>query len=539
MPSNAQHAVHEPTSRRTTGTVAAVTAGMVVLSGILLANVGTADDRTQACSEGERALRVAASPDLAPVLAEAVERSTSLGPCRPVVRADDPAVVLDNLLDGSAPAPDVWVPDSTRWLERAGHSVPEGADAGSIAHTPLVLALSASTGRAVLGSGRADDLTALLPTDAPPPVRLDLADPHRSSSTTGALLALSTALAGRADARPVMAGLLRSATVQVGGSERRAPVVVPDGAAVPTTEQAVAASPPSTLVALPATGPGTTFDYPFAVLATSRERRAQARELHSLLAGASGQDLVEAAGFRTARGPAPAPAAPPAAVAAAEAMLAAVKQDARLLTVLDVSGSMSTPVPGAGGATRLTLAKQAAERGLSLYPDTSEVGLWAFSTRLVGDLDHREIVPMSRLGSAGDPVSGRARLFEGLDGLAAVPNGDTGLHDTVLAAVRAQQRSWDPQRINAVLLLTDGRNDDDAGLSVDQLLQTLAAERDPRRPVPVIALAYGPDSDVSTLRRITDATAGSTYAAVDPRSISQVLLDAMGQRSCRPACGRT
>ena len=49
-------------------------------------------------------------------------------------------------------------------------------------------------------------------------------------------------------------------------------------------------------------------------------------------------------------------------------------EPSRLLALMDISGSMQAGVPGAGGESRMTLAKQAASRGLSLYPPDSEIG---------------------------------------------------------------------------------------------------------------------------------------------------------------------
>ena len=52
--------------------------------------------------------------------------------------------------------------------------------------------------------------------------------------------------------------------------------------------------------------------------------------------------------------------------------------------VIDVSGSMQAPVPTAGNATRAQVTVAAASRGLNLFDDSWSVGLWTFSTELVG-----------------------------------------------------------------------------------------------------------------------------------------------------------
>ncbi|WP_231106601.1 hypothetical protein, partial [Streptobacillus moniliformis] len=67
-----------------------------------------------------------------------------------------------------------------------------------------------------------------------------------------------------------------------------------------------------------------------------------------------------------------------------------------------MSASMQATVPGAGGATRLNLAKDAAGRALALYSADSEVGLWTFSTRLTATTDYAELAPVAPLGPGPD-----------------------------------------------------------------------------------------------------------------------------------------
>jgi Mg-chelatase subunit ChlD len=330
---------------------------------------------------------------------------------------------------------------------------------------------------------------------------------------------------------------------------------VPAGSAVPASEQQVFAAnqgrPTPAVLALYSSGPGSVLDYPYAVLTSSSSRERLADRLLTALRGTDGRNALYAAGFRDSSGRAgealrdtvgldatrPGIAAPakPADVATVVAALRSVRQDARLLAVVDVSGSMGTPVPGAGGATRLQLVQSAALRGLSLYPDRSAVGLWAFSTRLHGDDDYRQVLPVTVLGPRGDRSGGRAAVAAAISGIRAT-DGNTGLYDTALAAVRSLRRSWQPNHTNAVVLLTDGRNEDPQGISLAQLVRTLRAEQDPSRPVPVISIAYGSDPVAArALALISKVTGGATYTA-RPQNIEQVFLDALGQRACRPLC---
>src|SRR3546814_13246184 len=65
--------------------------------------------------------------------------------------------------------------------------------------------------------------------------------------------------------------------------------------------------------------------------------------------------------------------------------------------------------------------------------------------------------------------------------------GGTGLYDTTLAAFRSAQKDYDPDYFNAVVLLSDGANDDPGSMRQADLLKALRDEADPERPVRIIA----------------------------------------------------
>jgi hypothetical protein len=292
----------------------------------------------------------------------------------------------------------------------------------------------------------------------------------------------------------------------------------------------------------------TPYDYPFTVLTAGDAATATADRLRRALSGAAGQDRIRRAGFRGRDGVGPHVPEPRgidgsrpstvavpdlAAVEQVRQSVAAVKRDARLLAVLDVSGSMAGPAPGEAETTRLALAARAAAAGLELYPDSTEVGLWSFSENDPPTSDHSELVPISGLTA---PAHGRAALGEALAGLRPVPDGGTALYDTTLAAVRAVRAAWDPSRVNAVVLLSDGEDTDDHGIGLDRLLITLRQEQADGRVVPVITIAYGTDAGADALAAISEATYGASYRTADPSRIRDVFLDALGRRACRPQC---
>lgn len=100
----------------------------------------------------------------------------------------------------------------------------------------------------------------------------------------------------------------------------------------------------------------------------------------------------------------------------------------------------------------------------------------------------------------------------------------------------ATYNTYDPSKVNTVVLFTDGRNVNAGGLTLDQLLAALRARVDPARPVPIITIGAGNDIDVAALQAISAVTGGKTYVVNNPSDIRAVFLDAILQRECRPNC---
>ena len=202
-----------------------------------------------------------------------------------------------------------------------------------------------------------------------------------------------------------------------------------------------------------------------------------------------------------------------------------------MLSLNDVSGSMLQPATA--DMRRIDLFEQAAVRAVNSLSADSSLATWVFSSRRIGGQDWQEIVPF---GPLGDPAH-KQRTIDTANGLDSLVGGGTGLYDSVLAAVQYMRDTYVPGQINLVLLNTDGYNEDDDGLDLPGLLTQLEALRDPAKPVAVIAIGYGPDTDQAALEQIAAATDGAAYQALQPTDIGTVLVDAVTQRGCRPNCG--
>jgi Mg-chelatase subunit ChlD len=298
------------------------------------------------------------------------------------------------------------------------------------------------------------------------------------------------------------------------------------------------------LVAIYPSDGSPSLDYPVLHVTASYEAAEAAIDgvVQALTAPSAGTK-ARAAGFRDTDGAAPdgagpetgVQAAPPAVLqldaAALQALfgrLASLSTPSRLLTVIDISTSMNAP---AGTGTRATLARDATKSALTLLPDSYAGGLWTFAYQLDGDRDYVELAPIRQFGADIGGKTQRQLLTEQFD---SVPNllkpGGTGLYDTTLAAVRASRSVYDAKAVNTVVLITDGENEDDDGITLDVLLNSLRAEADPSRPVKVVAIALGPDADLGALQQIADATGGAAYQALDPEDLQTVLFDAIRRR---------
>ncbi len=109
-------------------------------------------------------------------------------------------------------------------------------------------------------------------------------------------------------------------------------------------------------------------------------------------------------------------------------------------------------------------------------------------------------------------------------------DGGTGLYDTALAAYSEAVKSYRPHYSNAVVLMTDGRNDDPGSIGLDQLLERLRELRDPDRPVRIVGIAISQDADLASLERMAHATGGDAYLAAQPQDILGVFARAVLSR---------
>ncbi|WP_157487937.1 MULTISPECIES: VWA domain-containing protein [unclassified Leifsonia] len=499
-----------------------------------------------------RPLAVVADPAIAPVMAGIAAEFDAAHPCtqttvKPQASADTASV----LAAGNDVHADIWVPDSAAWRTRTdataaslGRPAPTAAFGDAVATTPVVFAAPAAQSAAfaeqpVGWSSILDgSVSALLP------------DPEGSGASLAALGALGAHAPGD-DARP-----FAGAMIALGRTIPRsldAALVSAESASTPTvvvtTEQAVAStnSAPDSdqfLAIYPSDGT-TGVGFPFVRVggeSTGDEKLDELIASFEEAVHASG-DAITAGGFREGDGTgvidAPGVVAQPVVLMAGAdgaSQLSILRSwgvlnlRSRMLAAIDVSGSMEEP--SESGLRRIDIFQQAASGALQKFSGEVELGVWVFSTQRDGEKDWEDLAPIAPLGDAA-----HSEQIAGIIG--SLPDrlgGATGLYDTTLAGVKNVRDGYDASKVNSLLVITDGRNEDENGITLDDLLAQLEEQADPDKPVPVIMIGFGPDTDLDAMTKIAKATGGAAYSATKPEDLGDVLVDALSQRSCRPDC---
>ncbi|GAB2959624.1 substrate-binding and VWA domain-containing protein [Micromonospora polyrhachis] len=184
-----------------------------------------------------------------------------------------------------------------------------------------------------------------------------------------------------------------------------------------------------------------------------------------------------------------------------------LSKKANILFAIDTSGSMKDP----NNPYRLQKATEAAGKGLALLGAEDRVALWSFSSKQHPKAPYSERIPLSKFDHgvfAGKLAELRAE-------------GDTALYATVRAAHQHLLKKYDPNRINAVVVLTDGENTDPVDNDLAALLRDIRL--DPERPVKVFCIAFDKDSDLAALDKIAKASGGKAFNAQNPEKIDEVF----------------
>lgn len=277
-----------------------------------------------------------------------------------------------------------------------------------------------------------------------------------------------------------------------------------------------------------------TVDSPLAILDApwvDADTSAAAADFARFARTSEGQQIVREGGYRDVNGKAdpeiaamgdfgdltglPILRQPPAEVIrAAKDSFPTVRKRARVLFAVDVSNSMRQKIPG--GETRLAAAKSAIIAALDHFTPDDEVGLAGFSnSRRSEAVVPGVLVPVEPLRTQRDALVSATRELQ--------PLLQTPLYAAVTEfARRMAGPGHDPDKINAIVLLSDGKNDTIDKTTAAQMTAALTA-LDDHREVLIFTLAYADEADKPALEDISKTTHAHFYDATDPARLPAVL----------------
>ena len=188
-------------------------------------------------------------------------------------------------------------------------------------------------------------------------------------------------------------------------------------------------------------------------------------------------------------------------IAAVQQSWSFVKKQADIMLLIDVSGSMSNE-------NKMEQAIEAAQAFLNSMESTNRVGLAVFAD------DVMVRVPIGNFESVSESLRSTLRSLRA--------SGGTELYAAVRDVVDEMNEQDDQERIRAVVLLSDGADTGDDGVTLNDAVQSLEASRNSLNPVILIPVAYGSDADVNALNSLARASSTRVQSG-DPQSILGVL----------------
>ena len=273
-------------------------------------------------------------------------------------------------------------------------------------------------------------------------------------------------------------------------------------------------------------------DHPYVILTGDDKKRRAAEDFRDYLRSPEIQARFQAAGFRNydgVAGPAISSAKEldagkptavyslpvPAVLNQIQDSWKAIRKSARVLVVVDVGASMGEGAPDTS-KTKLDVAKEAASVALDEFAPDDRVGLWVFSSSSGADPAYREVL-------APAPISQQKALLKHEIDALRTEGPRKALYTTLEAAVASMRAQYEFGRINAVVLLTDGRNDDPTNNDLIGLKRTLATQPDDSF-VRVFTVGFGSKADLTTLEEIALQARGGAYSDKDKRAMNKILI---------------
>jgi len=160
-----------------------------------------------------------------------------------------------------------------------------------------------------------------------------------------------------------------------------------------------------------------------------------------------------------------------------------------------------------GEENKLEQAKQGLDAFLRQISPRDHLGLLQFSDR---------VTPLVTLGSF---AQNRGQLRRAVRDL--IPDGQTAVYDATLAGFHDIQNLKDDSRINAVVVLTDGEDNQSNAKDSDVVRALSAQSASEGHAVRVYTIAYGTQANRDVLKAIAEASGGKAFEG-DPKDIEAV-----------------
>ena len=520
------------------------------------------------CTDHPVVVSLAASPDIAPAASHVAkffnaEHNDVQGHCAVVhvtsVQSATAATEISGNKPAASPAFDAWIPDSSLWVNVA-RSFPQGAQlvqptSLTVARSPLMIVMPRSVAAEVPAYGSSVGWQFLLPQRVGGPatglgLHVEFPDPARSTAGLATLIQLQSLLGSGSSALAAFTDFVLNVQITSGtGSLTSLASLAHERPVTIASEQSIAqfdrAHPATDALAGRYPVQGTPeLNYPYVLTSTNQLERQAGREFEKALKSSYATSYVQYLGFRSAAGTAPdwigqygldtaqpkltASAAP----GQAETSLQAWQKlslGSRDLVLLDVSEQMATPVSPTGTTLEQVLI-QAASLGLTHFPDSTQMGIWAFASHLDGALPYKQLVPVGPLPAPLGLITRRQQITQATEQGKPVAGAPAALYSSILAAFKAMSASYQSRYVNAVLVLTAGIDNAKGDMSPAALVRQLRALYNPNKRVEIVPLMFGTAGNFAALQQVARATGGVAFDITSPKQISSAFFSGIAQR---------
>ncbi|WP_117211202.1 vWA domain-containing protein [Allorhizocola rhizosphaerae] len=188
-----------------------------------------------------------------------------------------------------------------------------------------------------------------------------------------------------------------------------------------------------------------------------------------------------------------------------------MRKQADILFIIDVSGSMEETVPD--GRQRMQVVQDVLIAGIDNLPPVHNVALWTFSDGI------NHVLPLRSVADTRQQLRNTITSLE--------PKGATALYRAVREGHRDMAARVSKDRITAVIVLTDGKNEDTLDNNLPRLLadiDSITLEAAGRPSVRVFSVAFSGDANFADMKQISERTRGRAYDATE-NDLNKIFVD--------------